>query len=272
MVGGQGTGGPADARLSAPVRAAYDLAAAGWADGPGRMYADLARALLAQPGLPVAGRRVLDLGAGTGVAGRAALAAGAASVVAADLAPAMLRQCRAPLRPVAGSAAALPFADQSFDLGVAAFCLGHVHSIPACLCELRRVCAAISVSSFAPGWTHPAKDAVDDVLAGFGYRPPAWYLTFKQQCEPRAADEGELLRQAAAAGFAQPRARIVMVPTAVATPAQLASWRLGMAHVAPFTASLSPARQAALRRAARAAVRDAECGPVEVAMLVLTGG
>src|SRR5580693_3188552 len=203
MVGGPGPSGRSADGLSTQVRAAYDLAAAGWEDGPGRMYADLARALLAQPGVQPAGRTVLDLGAGTGVAGRAALAAGAASVVAADLAPGMLRRGPAPpgsvrWQSVAASAEALPFADQSFDLAVAAFCLSHLDSIPACLAELRRTCATFAASAFAPGWVHPAKDVVDEVLAGFGYRPPAWYLAFKRLHEPRAADASELVRQAAA--------------------------------------------------------------------------
>jgi ubiquinone/menaquinone biosynthesis C-methylase UbiE len=270
MVGGQGGPGPAADRLSPAVRAAYDLAAAGWDAGPGPLYADLARALLAQPGLPVAGRRVLDVGAGTGAAGLAALAAGAVSVVAADIAPGMLRRCPAALHPVAASATALPFADQSFDLAVAAFCLGHLDSIPDCLRELRRTCAAIAVSAFAPGWNHPAKSTVDDVLAAFGYRPPAWYLAFKEQREPRAAAASELHAEAARAGFADVRVSTVTVRTPLAAPAQLTSWRLGMAHVAPFAASLDPARRVALQREAEAALRAADCGPLVVAMLVLT--
>jgi ubiquinone/menaquinone biosynthesis C-methylase UbiE len=272
MVGGQGDSGPAADRLNPAVRAAYQSAAAGWDDGPGPLYADLARALLAQPGVLAAGRRVLDVGAGTGAAGVAALAAGAVSVVAADLAPGMLRSCPAPLRPVAASATALPFADQSFDLAVAAFCLGHLDSIPDCLRELRRTCAAMAASAFAPGWTHPAKAAVDGVLAAFGYRAPAWYLTFKQDREPRAAAAAELEAQATSAGFAAVRVSTVNVATRLATPAQLASWRLGLAHVAPFAASLDPGRRAALRREAEAALRAADCGPLQVAMLVLTAG
>ena len=64
------------------------------------------------------------------------------------------------------------------------------------------------------------------------------------------------------------RLRTTTVPTALATPAQLASWRLGMAHVAPFVSSLDEARRAALRRAAERAV--AGTGPLVVSMTVLT--
>jgi hypothetical protein len=56
------------------MRAGYDAAAEAWADGPGQMYTQLARVLVASAPMPLAGRRVLDLGAGAGVAGQAALA------------------------------------------------------------------------------------------------------------------------------------------------------------------------------------------------------
>ncbi len=249
------------------MRSAYDTAAQVWSSGPGPAYAVLARALLASAGLPLAGRRVLDLGAGTGVAGRAALAAGARTVVSADLAPAMLRSCRAAAHPVAADAQALPFRDGSFDLVVAAFCLGHLPSISAGLREARRVGSGLAASSFAPGWTHPAKAAVDAVLRSFGYRPPAWYLTFKQHTEPQAG-EPAVGRLAAAAGFSRVRQQTVTVATGLGTPAELASWRLGMAHIAPFVHSLDRPRRAGLQRAAESAVTGT--GPLVVSMLVLT--
>jgi SAM-dependent methyltransferase len=322
---------------NADVRGAYEAAARLWTEGPERLYASLARALLAsaaeslavgpadegsaderladggkadqqpadrgkadqqpadrgkadqqpadrgkadqQPadggprrgGLAggwLAGLRVLDLGAGTGVAGRAALAAGARSVVSADSALGMLRRCGAGLHPVAADATALPFGDGSFDLVLAAFCLGHLDRPAAGLREARRVAAALAASSFAPGWSHRAKAAVDDVLGSFGYRPPPWYVTFKRDTEPWASDPAALRRDTAAAGFAEVRLQTVTVEAGMSSPAQLASWRLGMAHVAPFVASLPAARQAELRRAAESAV--AGSGPLVVSMLVLT--
>jgi SAM-dependent methyltransferase len=271
VVGDQrASGGPAP-RLNSGMRAAYDAAASGWNDGPGPMYADLAQALVANAGMPVAGRRVLDLGAGTGVAGRAAAVAGARQVVAADIALGMLRRCDETVHPVAADAGALPFGPGSFDLVIAAFCLGHLAGLPGCLAEIRRVGAAVAASSFAPGWTHPAKEAVDAVLADFGYRAPGWYQDFKQDTEPRAADVDGLVAQARAAGFAEAGGRRVDVVTSVATPAQLASWRLGMAHVAPFARTLTPPDRAALRIAAETAVARTGAGALEVTMLVLAG-
>ena len=80
MVGDEGDPGGTAARLTtaarrpaagpagpgADVRAAYDAAAGLWAAGPERVYAALAAALLASADVPLAGRRVLDMGAGTG--------------------------------------------------------------------------------------------------------------------------------------------------------------------------------------------------------------
>jgi SAM-dependent methyltransferase len=275
------TGGPGRSAAevnAAELRAAYDTAARLWAEGPEPVYASLARALLTQAlptrtlptrmGTGLAGGRVLDLGAGTGVAGRAALAAGAGLVVSADAALGMLRHCPARLHPMAADATALPFHDGCFDLVLAAFCLGHLDRPVAGLREARRVAAALAASSFAAGWNHPAKAAVDEVLGAFGYRPPSWYVTFKRDTEPWASDPAALGRDAAAAGYTDVRLRTITVDTGLSRPAELAAWRLGMAHVAPFVSSLTAARRAELRHAAQAVVTGT--GPLVVDMLVLT--
>jgi SAM-dependent methyltransferase len=268
MVGGEGGRGGGAAWLTASLRYAYDAAAPAWAHGAQRVYLPLAEALVDQA--EVAGRRVLDLGAGTGVAGRAALAAGARSVVAADVAVGMLRGCEPPLRPVAADALRLPFRDHSFDLVLAAFCLGHLPSLAAGLREARRVSAAIAASSFAPGWTDPAKAAVEAALRPFGYLPPAWYLRFKQETEPAAGDPEVLAAQLAAAGFAQVLIRPVTVRTGLSAPAERAAWRLGMAHVAPFISGLPAGDAVAARQAAEQAVAASAAAPLTVSMLVTT--
>jgi SAM-dependent methyltransferase len=275
--GGPGRSAPGlKAAYDAPgLKAAYDAGARLWAEGPEPVYASLARALLARVDAGLAGDRVLDLGAGTGVAGRAALAAGARSVVSADSALGMLRRGAPGLRrdapglhPVAADATALPFRDGCFDLVLAAFCLGHLDRPLAGLREARRVAPALAASAFAAGWSHPAKAAVDEVLAAFGYRPPPWYLTFKRDTEPWASDPAALGRDTTAAGYTDIRLRTITVDTGLSRPAELAAWRLGMAHVAPFVGSLTAARRISLRRAAETAVTDT--GPLVVDMLVLT--
>ena len=262
------------AELTAGLRADYDAAAGEWADGPGPMYAPLARVLVAAAPVPLAGQLVLDLGAGGGVAGQAALAAGARQVAGIDLSEGMLRQSAQTSpgggwRPVAADAAALPFRDGCFDLVLAAFCLNHLSRLDAGLAEARRVGAAIAASTFAPGWTHPAKDAADGALQSFGYRPPAWYAALTPGS--RASDPEALAAHAAAAGFTRVRVQTTAVPTGLATPAELVSWRLGMAHYAPFMRSLDPAGRTAARRAAERAVAAVTGGaPLVVSMVLLT--
>ena len=254
--------------LAAGLRADYDAAAGDWAGGPGSMYEPLAQSLVAAAPVPLAGGLVLDLGAGTGVAGRAALAAGARRVVAADLSEGMLRRGRSGTQVVA-NAVALPFRADRFDLVLAAFCLNHLDRVEDGLAEARRVGAAIAASTFAPGWTHPAKDAADGALRSFGYQPPDWYAALAPGS--RAGHPEVLAESAAAAGFTHAQVRTVAVPTGLATPAELVSWRLGMAHYAPFLRSLDPSGRAAARRAAERAVAAATpAGPLVVSMAVLT--
>lgn len=91
--------------------------------------------------LPLAGRRVLDLGCGKGRFGRA-LARRGADVVGLDLSTAMLRSAYG-LERVRGSVRRLPFASGSFDRVVAVEVLEHLP--PAAwdqaLAEIRRVLA-----------------------------------------------------------------------------------------------------------------------------------
>ncbi|HTZ23620.1 MAG TPA: class I SAM-dependent methyltransferase [Streptosporangiaceae bacterium] len=268
MVGDAGDQRSGAADLTSGLRAGYEAAAGCWAAGPERVYAPLAAALIGATATPVAGARVLDLGAGTGVAGRAALAAGARHVVAADVAAPMLRWCAPPLRPVAAGATALPFRSGSFDLVVAAFVVSHLVNLGAGLAEARRVGVGLAASAFRSGWTHPAKAAIDAILSESGYRPPPWYAAFKRETEARAGDPAHLAASARAAGLTGVRVQTVTVRTGVSAPEDIVSWRLGMAHIAPFVRSLDPPARARVRRAAAAAV--AGCPPLTVPMLVLT--
>ena len=259
------------AELAAGLRAGYDAAAGDWAGGPGAMYAPLAAALVAAAPVPAAGRLVLDVGAGTGLAAASALAAGARRVVRTDLSEDMLRR-GGEGSPVAANAVALPFRDRSFDLVLAAFCLNHLDAPATGVAEARRVGAALAASTFAPGWTHPAKDAADGAVRSFGYHPPAWYEALAPG--ERASDPEVLAGLAAAAGFTRVQVTTVAVPTALVTPAELVSWRLGLAHYAPFLRSMDAAGRAAVRRAAEravAAVTGSDPGdPLVVSMVVLS--
>lgn len=248
---------------------AYDRSADAWRQGPARLYARLADALLDRSPVRLAGATVLDAGAGTGVAGDAARARGAARVVAVDRAPAMLT-APAMLAPpaVVADVTRLPFRADAFDLAVAGFVLGHLREPEQGVRELRRVSAALLASAFAEDWTHPAKRVVEQVLAGHGYRPPPWYTAFKDGSERRLGDPVRLETVARAAGYAHVGVERVEVAIGSLTPAALVAWRFGMAHHAPFLASLTPAVREQARREAERRLRDAP--PLVVPMLVLS--
>jgi len=165
-----------------------------------------------------------------------------------------------------GDATCLPFADSSFDLAATAFCFSHLPAPLAGLREARRVAPALLSASFDDSWTHPAKSAVDQVLQGAGYRPPDWYAALKR--EAPFDNRPALLRLAREAGYADAEVTRVEVDTGVRSPADLADWRLGMAQVAGFVATLAPAA----RRGVRARVEEAlqDMPPLVVPVLVLT--
>lgn len=249
--------------MSEAIGDAYDRSVGAWRLGPARLYDRLADVLLDHAPGPVEGAAVLDAGAGTGAAGDAAWVRGAARVVGVDVAPAML---------VPGGIAAdlrrLPFRDRSFDLAVAAFSLGHVPDPERAVRELRRAAPALLSSSFAEGWTHPAKEVVERVLTRHGFRPPAWYQAFKSGSERQLADPGRLIALAHGAGHSRVEVVRVEVATGVVDPGDLVAWRLGMAHHAPFVATLGEEERAAARHEAEDLLTGAP--EVVVPMLVLT--
>jgi ubiquinone/menaquinone biosynthesis C-methylase UbiE len=247
---------------------AYDHAADAWAAGPARVYALLAEALLDHSPVPLSGADVLDVGAGTAVVSDVAQRSGARRTLASDAAAGMLRK-RAPGIPaVLGDAARLPFPDRSFDLVAAGFCLSHLPDPAAALLEWRRVAGAVVASAFAPGPPHPAKVAVDDAMEGLGFVTPDWYQRVKDTSA--AIEQPEALSAlVAAAGFQDVLVREQAVDVGLHTPEDVVGWRLGMAHLAPWVASLSEQRRERAVYAAREAVTD--LGPVVIDVLLVSG-
>jgi len=250
------------------VRAAYDAAADGWVRGPEAVYERLAAAMLARAPIPVNGARVLDVGAGTAVNCRVARRLGAREALATDVSAAMLRHRDPGLRAAIADAARLPFADASFDLVVAGCCLGHLPDPRLALQEARRVATAVLASAFEPGWTHPAKAAIDGVLGEFGYRTPEWYVRLKRDVEPVVDDPDSLHRLALGAGWQDVEVAVTLVPAGLESPEEFVDWRFGMAHLAPFVAALSPERQFTARAAAAAAVATAPS--LEIPLVILS--
>lgn len=256
------------------VAAAYDATGASWEAGPHRVYDRLAEVLVAACPGGVGGRRVLDLGAGTGAASRAAAAAGAAEVVAVDLAPGMLAVAAGGRPPAAvADAVALPFAPASFGAAVAAFSLNHLTDPVPALVEAARVVApggALALSAYAEDDTHPAKDAVEAALRDRGWEPAHWYLTVRNGAIPRLATAARARRALAAAGLASARAEVVRCPFDDLTVSDLVAWRLGLANVAGFVAALGARERTEV--AADAAARLGPAPPPLVRSFVVATG
>jgi ubiquinone/menaquinone biosynthesis C-methylase UbiE len=237
--------------LTNDIADAYSSTASAWERGPAQVYGQLAAALLDDCPGGVAGRRVLDLGAGTGALGRAANAAGAREVVAADVAIGMLRSIPNGLRaaPVVGDACHLPFVAGSFDVVGAAFALNHVEEPAAALVEARRVLAAggaLIVSAYASDDDHPVKSAVAVAAAALGWQPEPWYEAVRTRAVPRLATEAGASTAAAAAGLTGAITRHRRVTITGLGPADLVAWRLGMAQLAPWVERLDETRRGQL--------------------------
>ncbi|MFO7960998.1 MAG: class I SAM-dependent methyltransferase [Nitriliruptoraceae bacterium] len=262
----------ADGALVAGIRTAYGGGVDGWAAGPAVVYQRLADALVAAAGRPLAGRYVLDLGAGTGVASEVLSHVGA-HPVALDLAVEMLAHRDAERPPgVAGDARALPFRDSAFDAVVAAFSLNHVPDLEGALAEARRVIrpgGLLLASTFPSGADHPAKATVEATLEEFGYRRPGWYATFKDRIADLTGDPDALVRAAAAAGLTEIRVDRVTVEAGLDRPETAVEWRLNMPHATDFVAELTASGRAALRARATAALPGEL--PSSVHMLILRG-
>jgi len=231
------------------VGAAYSVGASAWAVGPARVYGPLATHLVEFSPVPLRGRRVLDLGSGTGLGSRAALCAGA-RVIAADLALGMLLCGRADRPPAAvGDALALPFHAASFDAVLAPFSLNHLDEPAAGVREAGRVGRLLLASTYAVDDDHPAKYAVEHALAEVGWIRPAWQTAMKSAM----ASWGTVDAASAVIerGGMQPlRVERREIKFADLSPADMVAWRMGLAQSAAFVETLDPAtRRAVAERA-----------------------
>jgi ubiquinone/menaquinone biosynthesis C-methylase UbiE len=252
------------------MRAAYGTSSDAWAAGPERVYAALAAALVAHSPVPLVGRTVLDVGAGTGVASRVLRRHGARPV-GVDVAAGMLAYDRAARPPgVVGDAAALPFRTGSVEGAVYACSLSHVAEPAVALREAARVVApggVVLASVLAAGADPPEKARVETVLRRHGWSRPAWYDALKRRTEPALATPERLADCAVAAGLAEATATVAQVNVPM-DAADVVAWRLGMPQVAPYVAGLAEEQRAALSDA----VLDAVAGPprlVRVAVVLL---
>jgi len=114
-----------------------------------------------------------------------------------------------------------------------------------------------------------SKDAVDQVARDFGFEPPAWYIGLKVRTEPLSNTPALLEACAESAGLEDIEVADVIADSGLDTPESITAYRSGLAHIAPFVDSLSPARQTEFFECAVAAVRE-RGQPVRPRVLILS--
>jgi SAM-dependent methyltransferase len=251
---------------------AYQGVGAAWAGGPTALYDRLASVAIANAASNLRGKRVLDVGAGTGALCRALRKAGALPI-AVDMSRDMLALVGdAATAAIAGDMCALPFADGEFDAAVSGFAISHIDTPERALTEMRRVVrrrGQVIATVFGATPASASKDAVDEVARGFGFEPPAWYARLKTRTEPRS-NTPELLRACAeSADLDDINVDDIAVDSGLDTPESITAYRAGLAHVAPFIESLPVPRRAEFFECAVAAVRE-RGQPVRPRVLVLS--
>ncbi len=175
-----------------------------WATGATLVYGPIAAELVAMSPHPLAGRTVLDAGAGTGAVS-SALTARRAHPVAMDLSLGMLAW-NVRVRPPCAVAdiRALPLAARPVDAAVAAFVLNHLAQPSAGLAELARVTrpgGAVLAAVFSNASRSQARDRVDAVAQDAGWQVPDWYVDLKTTAVPILGSAGAMGAAADAAGL-----------------------------------------------------------------------
>lgn len=238
---------------------AYSTTGAAWQRGPGHVYDRLSQRVVRDAGIDWSGRRVLDVGAGTG-AGSRALAAAGARPIAADIAAGMLRAATPRVPSAVADARALPIASNGIDGYFAAFCLNHLTDPHVALCEAARVVrpgGPVLVSAYAADDHHPVKAAVEAAAAELGWQPERWVGAMREAAIPLLATVEGALAVTGRTPLTAAGAEAVAVDFSDLEPAALVEWRLGMAQMAPFVGGLSEDARARLASRAAALLGDA---------------
>lgn len=250
---------------------AYSMTGAAWELGPNQIYDRLSARVVDGTSIDWSGRRVLDVGAGTGAGSRALRAAGARPI-ATDVAAGMLRAATPPTPSAVADARALPIADAAVDGYLAAFCLNHLVDPEVALREAARVVrptGPILVTAYAADDHHPVKAAVETAAAELGWRAPSWAEVMRADATPLLATVDGALAVAARVPLQAAQAEATAVDFGDLGPAALLAWRLGMAQMAPFVSRLDPDARAQLVTRARALLGDAP--PLVRRIVVLHG-
>jgi SAM-dependent methyltransferase len=238
------------------------------------VYDRLATAALVRLPERLDGLTALDVGAGTGAATRELLRRGA-SVLAVDQSGSMLaefvRQTAGRVPTMVGDIRRLALPDAGRDVAVAAFVLNHLIDPAAAVHELARVTRPggyVVATTFGTD-DHPIKAAVDDALVRYGFVHPQWYRSLKEHCMPLTATPAALAAVGSEGGLADVLVDEIDVELGDLPLGAAIAYRLGLAHIAPFVASLDEADRTRLTAELMRTV--ATLPPLRLPMLVLTG-
>ena len=214
-----------------------------WALGAELVYGPIAAELVRSSPHPLAGRIVLDAGAGTGAAS-AALRRRGARPLAVDLSAGMLEWHAASRPPCAvADIRALPLAASSVNDAVAAFVLNHLTDPRAGLAELARVtrpAGAVLAAVFGNDSHSEARDRIDAAALAAGCQVPDWYRRMKAAAAPILGTAAAMTAAARAAGFTAVHAEEHQVNVGVTQPGQLVRYRLSSPIFATWLDALSP--------------------------------
>lgn len=237
--------------LTTELRAAYDVAGQAWAEGPSRLYTELARPLVDAAG-DVSGLLALDIGTGAGAVA-ALLEERGAGVFACDSSLGMLRPGAAARPPaVVADVQSLPVRRAAVDLVTAGFVLNHLPDPVPALREAARVLrpeGRLVATTFAGEAAADVKRRLEVVAARHGFVAPRWHarLHGAPLCQPTPQAVRDL---ATRAGLTAVVACVVEVHVALSVE-QVLAWRWGMAQLAGFVTGLGAEQRRAL---------DAEAG------------
>lgn len=251
----------------------YAGAQHGWAHGAILVYGPLARTLVAHTPHDLAGRTVLDAGAGTGAASVALTAVGARPI-AIDSSYDML-SWNAPTRPPAAAAdvTALPLAHRSVDDSVSAFVLNHLLEPARAIAELIRVTrpgGALLACVYSNDSRSDVRDQVDAVAIECGWEVPEWYMEVKANATPLLGTAPAMEATARSVGLEDVTVVERPVDVGVTEAEQLVAYRFGQAHFASWLSQIGADRAEGVRRDAIEAIRPI-MRPYEPIVIFLAG-
>jgi ubiquinone/menaquinone biosynthesis C-methylase UbiE len=209
----------------------------------------MADALVARSPVDLAGRRVLDVGAGTGAGSRALQAVGA-EPIAIDLAFSMLAHDRAHRPPALVADLYRPPIQVAAVAGVLApFVLNHVDAPTDALAALA-ICVepggVVLASTFSEDDRPPVKDLIDAVAVRHGCEMPEAYRFVRDRAAPLVGRTDAMREVARAAGLIEVDVTASAVDTGVSAPEDLVAYRFALPHIAAFLAGLPPDQRAAI--------------------------